>query len=466
METSVVVAGGGATGLVLACGLLASGIDVRVLDSADEPATTSRALGLQARGAEVLDRVGALGDLPERSIGIQRVVVSLNGEQAAVLRLGLSARGARTPGLLVSQAEIEARLRQRLGELGGKVEWGTRVDAVHQETGSVLLDTTGGAVRAQWVVGCDGAHSTVRKAAGFDFPGVPIAENFLLADVRADLPLDREAAAVWLRGEEIFAAFPLPGGVWRLMAHADASEDVAATVASLMRSRAGLDPDAVREWRWTSVFRINRRLVTDYRRQRVLLAGDAAHIHSPLGGQGMNTGMGDAENLAWRLALVAAGRAEPALLDGYQRERRPVAADVLSATSGLTGLVLGEGRFARLLRDRVLLPLVNRHVVQRMIWQRASQLKVSYAAHRFGRRPRVGDRVAQCAPDNGFRWTLTAPPGRAGEACAELAGRRLGEVDVRVRPATRASLVRPDAHLAWRGKPEELDAYLDGVLGR
>jgi 4,5-epoxidase len=96
------------------------------------------------------------------------------------------------------------------------------------------------------------------------------------------------------------------------MAHADASEDVAATVASLMRSRAGLDPDAVREWRWTSVFRINRRLVTDYRRQRVLLAGDAAHIHSPLGGQGMNTGMGDAENLAWRLALVATGGARAA----------------------------------------------------------------------------------------------------------------------------------------------------------
>lgn len=468
MEPLLVV-GAGTTGLTLACALLSSGVPVRVLDAAEGPATTSRALGLQPRGAEVLERVGALGDLPERSIGIRRVVVNLNGREAAVLRVGQPTRLVRRPGLLVSQAEIEAGLRSRLADLGGKVEWGTRVHGVRQDRDSVLLGSSGGEVRAAWVVGCDGAHSAVRKAAGFDFPGVPITENFLLADVRADLPLAGDAAAVWLRGTETLGAFPLPGGVWRFMVQAGAEvpDDVPAAVSAVLESLAGLPASAVAEWLWTSVFRIHRRLATSYRRQGVLLAGDAAHIHSPFGGQGMNTGIGDAENLAWRLALVTTGRANGSLLDGYQAERRPVAADVLSTTSRLTGLVLGDTRWARALRDHVLLPLLNRDPVQRLIWEQASQLRISYADSRFGRRPRVGDRVAELASGNGVRWTLLAPDGAGGRSCAALATERLGPVQVRPGPSGGSAwLVRPDAHLAWRGdpRPESLRRYLDGML--
>ena len=152
---------------------------------------------------------------------------------------------------------------------------------------------------------------------------------------------------------------------------------------------------------WASSFRIQRRLADTYRRGRVVLAGDAAHIHSPLGGQGMNTGMGDAENLAWKLALVVGGRADDALLDTYEAERRPIAEEVLANTTGLTRLVIGEGRGARLLRDRVFVPLLNRGWVQRQIAESASQLKLSYRRGPLGGRrlvgPSLGDRV-QTAP--------------------------------------------------------------------
>ena len=167
------------------------------------------------------------------------------------------------------------------------------------------------------------------------------------------------------------------------------------------------------------MFRIQRRLADTYRRGRVLLAGDAAHIHSPLGGQGMNTGIGDAENLAWKLALVIGGRADDSLIDTYQAERRPIAEDVLESTSGLTEIVVGESRTARFVRDRIGVPLMNRDWVQRLIAKKASQLQVSYrygplGARRWRRLPglRPGDRV----PDRegmyeklGPAWALLGP---------------------------------------------------------
>lgn len=460
----MIVVGAGPTGLALACGLLSSGVAVRVVDQADGPATTSRALGLQPRGAEVLDRIGALDGLPERAIGIRRVVIHSDGGRVAELDVGRVTRLVRRPGLLVSQAEVEAGLRRRLAELGGRVEWGTRAEGVRPD-GALRLG--GAPARADWVVGCDGAHSAVRKSVGIGFPGAPLVEGFALADVRAELPLPRDAVAVWLGGEGLFAAFPLPGGVWRFMAPAPGvtPAGVPEVIARLARERAGLPASAITGWGWTSAFRVHRRLADTYRRGRVLLAGDAAHIHSPLGGQGMNTGLGDAENLAWRLALVASGRADESLVDGYGRERGPVAADVLESTSGLTRLVLGGSAGARLLRDRVLLPLVGLPRVGGLLWERASQLGLSYARSPLGPRPRVGDRVADLAGPNGFRWTLAAPEGPAGAACAAVARRHLGEVATARAP--RCLLTRPDAHLAWRGAPDPaaLDAALSAMLG-
>ncbi|HWO59606.1 MAG TPA: FAD-dependent monooxygenase [Umezawaea sp.] len=481
----ITVVGAGPTGLVLACGLLGAELRVRVVDGADGPAVTSRALGLQPRGAEVLDRLGALGDLPERSIGIARIALHVNGKPLGELKVGQVTKLVKRRGLMISQAEVEGELRRRLAELGGAVEWGTRVVALDQDEHGVRLTTADGREsRTDWVVGCDGAHSVVRKAAGIGFPGAPLVERFLLADVHADLPLAHDAVAVWLSGEDMLAAFPLPGGVWRLMAPAPAGfpddGDIAAVMAGLLRDRAALPDVEVTSTAWTSSFRFHRRLADTYRAGRVLLAGDAAHIHSPFGGQGMNTGLGDAENLAWKLALVASGHAEASLLDTYEAERRPVAEGVLSSTSGMTRLIVGESPLARVLRDHVLVPMMNRGFVQKAIWEKSSQLKVTYrggplgGGHRF-EGPRPGDRVPDrpCVRADGTTTRLHAELGSrwvllGGAEHALVARKRLGEDRVTVLPTGGdTELIRPDGHLAWRGRggPDALDSWLTGILG-
>ena len=494
MDAPVVIVGAGPTGLTAACALLAGGVRVRVLERAAEPARTSRALGLQPRGAEVLERLGAFGDLPQRSLPIRQVAVNVGGRELGRLAVGRPTPLVQRPGVLVSQAEIESALRDRLTALGGAVEWGRTLADLRPDVGGVdVVLADGEALRADWVIGCDGAHSRVRGAAGIEFPGVPLVERFLLADVHVELGLPRDTVAVWLRGDDLLAAFPLPGpDLWRLMAPAPGATDVAPdavldVLVSLLDRHTGTAPD-VRGCDWTSTFRIHRRLASSYRRGRVLLAGDAAHIHSPFGGQGLNTGIGDAENLAWKLAMVIRGRAGEALLDTYAAERRPVAEEVLASTSSLTGVVLGGSAPARLLRDHVLVPLMNAPLVQRLVWEQASQLRVSYRrralAHRCWRpRPRPGDRVADAAGSRedgrpsrlhaelGARWVLLAPATATGEACAAAARRALG-VDALTRlvpaqPTRRVLLVRPDAHLAWSGRsPAALARWLTRALHR
>ena len=462
---SVLVVGAGPTGLALACGLLEAGVPVRLVDAAPGPATTSRALGLQPRGVEVLDRLGALGALPERGITVGGVVINVDGRQIARLRVGGTTPLVRRPGLMMSQAVIEKQLRKRLAELGGSIEWG------HEITD---LDHDG------WIVGCDGAHSQVRKLAGIGFPGVPLIERFLVADVRADLPLARDAVTTWLQGDRMIALFPLPGGdLWRVLA--PVPEDSDPDVSTLLAERAGLPPIRSREW--TSFFRIHRRLADTYRRGTVLLAGDAAHIHSPMGGQGMNTGLGDAENLAWKLALVVHGRAGDALIDTYEAERRPIATEVLGNTSSMTSVMLGRTPAERIMRDHVVVPLMNRPFVQRLITEASSQLKVSYRRGPLGspygwvgRGPHPGDRVADldCARTDGTptrlhaelrgKWAvLTGDDDAVRVAEAHLGAGSV--VTLRPQRPTQTLLVRPDAHLACCGSAERLGHWLPRALG-
>lgn len=494
---TVVVAGAGPTGLALACGLRAGGVPVRVVDKAPGPAVTSRALGLQPRGSEVLDRLGALGDLPQRSVPIRQVITHVDGKPMARLKIGRRTKLVTRLGLLMSQAEVEARLRHRLAGLGREVEWGREVLTTDQDADGVTIRLADGPMRADWLVGCDGAHSQVRKAAGIEFPGVAVIERFLLADVRAVLPLPRDAVSVWLRADQMVGAFPLPGtDLWRIMAPAPAgtkedldADEVLAVLTEVLRDEAGLSGAAAREAVWTSTFRIHRRLASAYRQGRILLAGDAAHIHSPFGGQGMNTGLGDAENLAWKLALVATGRAQTPLLDTYQAERRPIAQEVLDSTSAMTRVVVGRTPLTRAVRDHLFVPLMNRPLIQRLIWEESSQLKVNYRrgplagrslAALPGRGPYAGDRVPDlaCTREDGSRTRLHAELGSrwallttAGADCAATVRRHLGETNTVVLTPVdsrgQAMLVRPDAHLAWRGTSRaELDSWLTRTLGQ
>lgn len=218
-EPEVLIVGAGPTGLTLAGGLLANGVAARVVDKAVAPAGTSRALGLQPRGIEVVDRLGALNDLPERALQVERIVVHINGKQAASVRVGQRTALVTRPSLTISQAIVEAALRRRVTELDGQIEWGQEVAAAEQDSHGVTVRfADGDQRRVGWLVGCDGAHSRVRELAGVGFPGVPLAERFLLVDAHADLPLSRRTIYVWLDADTVFGAFPLPGqDVWRLM---------------------------------------------------------------------------------------------------------------------------------------------------------------------------------------------------------------------------------------------------------
>ena len=217
---------------------------------------------------------------------------------------------------------------------------------------------------------------------------------------------------------------------------------------AIWRERTDCDPALIGHREWVTSFRVHRRLADTYRYGRILLAGDAAHVHSPFGGQGMNTGIGDAENLAWKLAMVVNGTAGQALLDSYEAERRPIAAQALKSTGAASNLILGNHVFARLLRDRVIVPLMNKASMQRRVWEGVSQLKVSYrngplggqARKRFsGRGPLPGDRVPdlECVraeggeqttlyAELGNTWALVMPDRTASEEYAALAAKRLG----------------------------------------
>ena len=462
---TVLIVGGGPTGLVTACALVRRGVPVRVLDAAAGPATTSRALGVQVRGVEVLTRIGALGDLPDRGMWISSVRAMAGGRQLMDLRLP---EWGRRKAVLIGQSEVEAQLRRRLSDLGGKVEWGVRVTGVEQDSTGVTVHAGEEEIRGDWLVGCDGAHSAVRKLAGIGFPGVPLAERFLLADVHMDWGLPREGVTTWLGSNGMYAAFPLPGkDLWRLQADLPGSGDVdvLAELRRLLPERTGRDDAKFGKVEWTSTFTIQRRLADSYRRGRIFLAGDAAHIHSPFSGQGMNTGIGDAENLAWKLAMVAGGTAGERLLDTYQAERRPVAEEVLEGTTALTNVVLGTTPLLRLLRDVLILPLVNLEPVQRRFFQRASQLSVTYRGGPLAARG-AGQRVAEVASSElDGRWALLVPD--ASDPHVAVVRQRLGD-DVVVLADGKASarLVRPDAHLAWRGRrsPARLGAWLDAKL--
>jgi 2-polyprenyl-6-methoxyphenol hydroxylase-like FAD-dependent oxidoreductase len=478
----VVVVGAGPTGLATACGLVPHGVSVRVVDNAAGPAVTSRANFVHARGSEVLDRLGALGTLPDESLRAMMITTYLGDRPIASLRFGDPGLRTAAPPMVVSQARVEAALRDRLAELGGAVEWRSAlVDLEQDEAAVTVVLSTGESVRAGWVVGCDGTGSATRRLAGIGFPGVRISERYLLADLHIDWDLDRGGTTGWVSPAGMVGAMPMPGpgdDLWRLIAYDPADTDtkpseqqIVDRFRRILPERTGRPDVRIGEAVWASLFTVHRRLAETYQRGHVLLAGDAAHVHAPFGGQGMLTGLGDAENLAWKLALVVRGRAGESLVDTYEAERRPLAAQVLRGTTAVTKVNIAAGPVGRFVRDRVLVPLLNRAWVQRWATYSTSQLWVSYrrgplGAARLARKPRPGDRVADlaCTRPDGERVRLHAELGgrfvlltsdTGPEDCVPTAQRHLGDRVVPLRfseDRREVWLVRPDGHLAWRGR--------------
>lgn len=340
--TEVLIVGAGPTGLTLACDLSRRGVDVRVLDRLDGPSTASRAKTIQPRALEVLDDLGVIDrvlrlgaiHVPTRHYDRDRVL-----SEAVEAAVGMTAPGVPYPPVWLSQPLLEAILRDRLTELGGRVEWRSAVTGLVQNSDSVevTVRVTDGdeRVRARYVVGCDGGRSVVRQQIGSRLEGDSYgAHRWWLGDVRVE-GLDRRCQHVWMSPQHgILSLFPLPStDIWQFQASVPADDPEPDRPAlglfrRIFAERAGVPGVTLEDAGWLSLYQVNVCLADRYRVGSVFLAGDAAHVHSPAGGQGMNTGIQDAYNLGWKLAAVLGG-ADPDLLDTYELERRPVARAVL-----------------------------------------------------------------------------------------------------------------------------------------
>ncbi len=344
---TVLIVGAGPTGLTLACELARSGVSLRLIESAPGPQPGSRGKGIQPRTLEVFDDLGMVdGVIANGQMAMPIRKTAPNGQ---VTLGGTETSGDRpdipyTATLITPEWRIEEALRIRLAELGGAVEFGTALESFEQTdegvSAVVVRSGEGGGeaetVSARWLVGCDGGHSLVRRQAGIAFEGETREEvRMIVADVDVD-GLDRDAWHMWSHEEGLVTLCPLPStNVFQYQASIAPGQEPDLSLANMqaiLERRSRRTDIRLHEPEWTSLWRANIRLVDRYREGRVFLAGDAAHIHSPAGGQGMNTGIQDAHNLGWKLAAVAKG-ASPSLLDSYEAERRPIAAGVLALSN-------------------------------------------------------------------------------------------------------------------------------------
>lgn len=369
-DTDVLIVGAGPTGLTLAASLLVKGIRVALVDRQAEGANTSRAAAVNARSLEALDGIDVTRRLVKE--GIEAPVFSIRDGAKVLLRLDFSRLATDYPyTLLVPQSTTERLLLERVRELGGDVIRPKVLATVAQDAASVHATfTDGDVVRTRYVVGADGMHSTVREQAGIGFSGGAYEHSFVLADARLTGDVPTEEVRLYWAKEGLTVIAPLPDGSYRIVAPVDDAPETPTleVVQRLLDARVAGGCTAT-ELSWGSRFRIHHRVADTYRVGRMLLAGDAAHVHSPAGGQGMNLGIQDAVVLAEALAAVVAG-ASDTLLDGYTAARRPVAQQVVELTDRLTTLATLP-RPLRPLRNAVLvvlghLPAATRALASRL----------------------------------------------------------------------------------------------------
>jgi len=392
--TQVLIAGAGPTGLVLAAELARRGITCRIVDKAAGPSTHSKALGVHARTLELLEKLDVADEMVARGRPLERGHLYAGGERLATVDTSPLREDTHYPFILsLPQNETERILLRRLAMLDLRVEWNTELQtATPRDDGiTVLLQSTDGKKEhseVPWLVGCDGARSTVRSLCGFDFEGSHYDEIFDLADLHIDGPLEAGCFNSFLGEDGICLAVPLPqAGQYRVVATENVQEQADPRPLDLALLQERFDRRAgeaagmqlhLRDPIWMSRFKISRRLVKTFRRGRVLLAGDAAHIHSPVGGQGMNIAVHDAFNLGWKLALVLNGAAEEQLLESYDAERHPIARQVLRMTDLGTRAITLKHAWAQALRNRFLALMTSRDFTQRSFLRNAAELTMHY----------------------------------------------------------------------------------------
>ncbi|TQS40893.1 FAD-dependent oxidoreductase [Cryptosporangium phraense] len=490
----VVVVGAGPTGLMLACELRLAGVDVLVLDRLAEPDLTTKAGSITLPTAAALDRRGLLPDLvaaQERALAQFRAFLATRTGPAAGPRtpppkfLGhfgalmldgtlldesdpaFAGHGPAADVGLVPQQELEALLTARATSLGVEIRRSTPVTAFEPDADGVTISASDERLRAGWLVGCDGGRSEIRKNAGFDFPGTP--PQITAWQAVAEMTGTEGLRPGWNRSARgVYAFGPMPGRILVVeFSGSPADRDTPVTPDELqgaIRRVTGVDV-TVTGMSSITRFTDNARQATDYRRGRVLLAGDAAHVHSPFGGQGLNLGIGDAVNLGWKLAAVVRGWAPDGLLDTYTAERHPVGARVLAWTRAQIGIMRSDP-WADALRDLVA-DLANTTDGTTYLVKQLSGATIRYPL--AGTHPLIGfiapdlaladgSRLAEhCVDGTGVLVDLTGDPAVRAAAAGYPGRVTLVTTTSTDRPGLAGLLVRPDGVVAWAADRDEPD---------
>lgn len=484
-DCDVLVVGAGPTGLMAANLLARSGVSVRIVEQRTEATRESRAFAVQARTIELMRSIGLAEEFVSQGVRADSVNIHVKGR----FRGGLNFKRAKaddTPYpfiLMIPQSRTEAILARDCEALGLTIERSTTVTSVVQDDSGVTTEIDGPAgkasIRSAYIIGADGSRSIVRSSAGLGWDGDMLPQRFLLADCKVDWPLDHDHFRVFLNGPLIGLFLPLAGSeLSRVMAtdlsgsfgDEDGSKPAPLDLAEM---QAGLEaaialPVKLSDPVWVTRYRAHHRFVDRYRAGRAFVAGDAAHIHSPAGGQGMNTGLQDAANLAWKLAAVLRG-APDALLDSYDAERRPVGEAVVKSTGKLFNAAAGQSGFKAKMRDRMvslLLPLISRAPpFQKKAFFNASQRAVAYPPGAF-----VGEGAGKRAPNAplgdgrqvfdliaGYRFTtlvLSRQPVDYGQTPVVTDSAVLDRYGV---SSAATLLIRPDGYVAWRGEGVDIE---------
>ncbi|HEY4002733.1 MAG TPA: FAD-dependent monooxygenase [Candidatus Xenobia bacterium] len=490
-HTEVLIVGAGPTGLVLALHLARQGIGFRIIDRNSGPGQDSRAMVLQARTLEFYQFLGLAEEVVHSGIIVRGLYLWKDRQKIAEFPFGHFGEGISPYAFALSfpQDDHEKLLLRHLQRAGADVEWNTELtDFAVQEGGVVAQFATpngGNNVRAAFLSGCDGARGTVRQRLGVEFPGGTYEQTFFVADVRASGPPLNGDVNICLGPDTFYAVFPVrSSGTFRLIGTIPSGlgeeasfDDVRPSVEKQLDAR-------LESCQWYSRYRVHHRVAQHFQRTPVFLCGDAAHLHSPAGGQGMNTGIGDAVNLAWKLADVARGRARPSLLETYELERRRFALGLVKSTDRAFEGAVGKSLLPRLFRSVAaphLLPtLLHVDPVRRAMFRLVSQIRINYRTSPLsdGRAGDVrgGDRLPWTGenfrPLGSADWQVhvygaTSPTVRDAIAACRLPLHQFGWN----RAAEEAGLaqdalylVRPDGHVALADpspSPERLQEFLE-----
>ena len=496
----VLIAGAGPTGMVLALWLTRLGIAVRLIDSASAPGTTSRALAVQARTLELYAQIGLADEVLAHARRVEAVNLWVRGERRATAEFGRLGAGLSpySYAFVYPQDAHERLLVEQLAKLGVQVERRCELLDFEESAGRVLArlklaDGSSEIFETSYIAGCDGAHSAVRTSLGIGFGGGTYQHVFYVADVQASGTVLDGGLHVALDERDFMIVFPLAGaGNARLVGTLRDEVDEARSGLSwddVSTRVMGWLPISVSRVNWFSTYRVHHRVAERFRKGRAFLLGDAAHVHSPVGGQGMNTGIGDAVNLAWKLAAVLDGRAPESILDSYEPERIAFARRLVKTTDRAFTAVTGAGRLARWLKleafPRVAPLAFKAPRLRHLMFRAVSQIGVRYrgSALSAGSAGRVhgGDRLPwvelgegkdNFAPLQSLDWQAHIYGDAAPDVVAACAARGLPLHIFPWRPEAHEHglaenalyVVRPDGYVGLAAASEAahaLNAYLD-----